>query len=525
MSNNTKASKPPALGQSAPQTSGYSEAAGSHSRRAFKGFNPNSTSPNEDINWNNFTMRQRARMLYMGAPIATSAINTNRTKVVGAGLVAKPTINHKRLGMTPEAAKLWAQHTEEEFSLWASKKQNCDSIAMNNFAGLQQIAVVSWLTSGDVFALVQREDPTRLNPYSLRMHLVEADRISTPSSTGIMLSGVTDGMNEQNKNDIFDGVEVDSKGKVVAYHVCNSYPIQQSYKRKPLEWTRVLAYGKETGLPNILHVMSAERPEQYRGVSYLAQAMEPILQMRRFTESTLMAALVQTYFTAWVTTDTDQSEIPFNEVGSDVVGKDGGPKREMDANENEYDMGPGTINHMADGEKITFGNPNIPTATFDEFCKSIAKLCGAALEIPQEILLKEFNSSYSAARAALLEAWEAFKVRRRWLVDDFCQPVYELWLSEAVARGRISAPGFFDDPAIREAWCKVRWMGPVQGQLDPLKEVNAAEKQVNNAFKTRSSVTLEMGGGDWHENVSEMAIENQMLADAQVETKEGGSTQ
>ena len=43
-----------------------------------------SGSPKEDIDANNYTLRQRARMLYMAAPIATSAIRTNRTNVVAS---------------------------------------------------------------------------------------------------------------------------------------------------------------------------------------------------------------------------------------------------------------------------------------------------------------------------------------------------------------------------------------------------------------------------------------------------------
>ena len=72
-----------------PKAKGYSEAGASLTRRATKGFIPNSGSPNEDINYNNATLRQRARMLYMASPAATSAINTNRTKVVGVGLSLK----------------------------------------------------------------------------------------------------------------------------------------------------------------------------------------------------------------------------------------------------------------------------------------------------------------------------------------------------------------------------------------------------------------------------------------------------
>ena len=500
----------------APMVKGYSEAGASETRRALKGFIANSGSPNEDINWNNFTLRQRGRMLYMASPVATSAINTNRTKVVGTGLTLKSSIDRELLGLSPEAAKAWQKLTEAEFSLWASKKENCDAIGVNNFEGLQQLALKSWLMSGDVFPLFKRYDPTPVNPYSLRIHLIEADRVSTPIKYGSAMTPsprFTDGVNNDNGNKIFDGVEVDKNGKIVAYHICTTYPNQ--LVTETAEWTRVEAYGKKTGLPNILHVMDSERPDQYRGITYLAQVIEPLLQLRRYTESELMAALVQSFFTAWIVTKTDPTEIPMNETGSgDVVGVPGEQPDEVSHSENEYEMGPGTVEHLEDGEDIKFGNPNIPTAGFDSFVKAICRLVGAALEIPYDVLLKEFNASYSASRAALLEAWEAFRMRRKWFVDDFCQPIYEVWLAEAVARGRIKAPGFFDDPRIRAAWCGARWIGPVQGQLDPSKEVKAAIMNVDRGFKTHEQITRELGGGDWEDNVEQLKLENEKLLEA-----------
>lgn len=498
-----------------PKAKGYSESGASTTRRALKGFLPSSGSPNEDINWNNLTLRQRGRMLYMSSPVATSAINTNRTKVIGVGLTLKSAINRELLGLDPEAAKAWRRHTEAEFALWADRKAHCDATGMNNFYGMQQLALISWLQSGDVFPLFKRYKPTPTNPYSLRIHLVEADRVRTPADRGGGIFGFTDGKNPDNSNRIFDGVEVDDSGMVVAYYVHNTYPWQAT--AEPDEWVRVEAYGEKTGLPNILHIMGSERCDQYRGVTYLAQVIEPMLQLRRYTESALMAALVQSFFTAWIVTKSDQSEIPLNEVGAGNIA--GVPSENPDIDNlsdsyNEYEMGPGTVTHLEDDEDIKFGSPTIPTTGFDAFVKTFCQLIGSALGIPYEVLLKEFNSSYSASRAALLEAWEEFKMRRKWFVDDFCQPVYEVWLAEAVARGRIKAPGFFDDPMIRAAWCCAQWIGPVQGQLDPLKEANAAVILTEHGFKTHEQVTREMGGGDWEANVEQLAIENKRLAEA-----------
>ena len=264
--------------------------------------------------------------------------------------------------------------------------------------------------------------------------------------------------------------------------------------------------------------MDSERPDQYRGVPYLAQVIEPLLQLRRYTESELMAALVQSFFTAWIETETDPSGTPFNEVGTgDIAGvptasPDGAGASNISDDPNEYEMGPGTVTHLAPGEKVNFGSPNIPTAGFETFVKTICRLVGSALELPYDVLIKEFNSSYSASRGALLEAWEAFKMRRSWFVNDFCQPIYELFMAEAVALGRINAPGFHTDPLLREAWCGARWIGPVQGSLDPKKEAEAALMLTNRAIKTNDQVTREMSGGDWEENVDQLARENELLA-------------
>ena len=160
--------------------------------------------------------------------------------------------------------------------------------------------------------------------------------------------------------------------------------------------------------------------------------------------------------------------------------------------------------------------PNIPTAGFDVFLNAFCRLVGAALGIPKEVLMKEYNSSYSASRAAILEAWKEFKMFREWFVTDFCQPIYETWLAEAVARGRIQAPGFFDDPLIREAWCGARWIGPVQGQIDPTRECEAAVIQITHGIKTHEQITREMGGGDWFENVAQLKRENDLLKEAGV---------
>ena len=163
---------------------------------------------------------------------------------------------------------------------------------------------------------------------------------------------------------------------------------------------------------------------------------------------------------------------------------------------------------------VKFGAPTHPNTGFDTFMRALCEQIGACLEEPADLLMMSFNSSYSASRAALLEAWKGFKMRREWLTDDFCRPVYEIWLTEAVARGRISAPGFLTDPLIRQAYLGSEWIGPAQGQLDPTKEVQAAVTAIDNGLSTRESEAVKLNGSEYIRNVDKLAVENEALRKA-----------
>ena len=495
---------------------GYSHAGASHTKKALKGFTVSSGSAAEDINANNYTLRQRSRILYMSAPIAAAALKRQRTNIVGAGLRLKSTIDRETLGMTQEQAEAWQKRVQAEFELWAQRKQACDATGVNNFYGMQQLVCLSWPMSGDVFAVVKRAEPTPLMPYSLRLHILEADRVRTPTDAisigggaGSLASGMTTGK-ASNGNTIYDGVEVDKNGAIVAYHIANTYPYQ--FDSTETKFVRVEAYGKNTGLPNVLHIMDSERPEQYRGVPYLAPVIEPLLQLRRYTEAEITAAVVQSFFTAFITTEQNGDSALPNEVGGNGI-----PEASRDPN--EYEMGAGTLNFLEPGEDVKFGAPTHPNAGFDVFTKALFQQIGACLECPADLLMMAFNSSYSASRAALLEAWKGFRMRRSWLADDFCRPVFELWLTEAVARGRISAPGFLTDPIIRQAYLHSEWIGPSQGQLDPTKEVQASVMAIENGLSTHEAEATKLNGSDFRSNVDRLAVENKQLKKAN-----GGNT-
>lgn len=459
-------------------SSGYAYHGGSYARKSLQGWSVTGRSADEDIVDNIETLRERSRDLYMGSPLATGAIKTVRTNVVGSGLALDAQVDAEFLGLSEDEAREWERNVEREFRLW-SEGVDCDAERRQTFYQLQSLVLQSALMSGDVFVylpIIKRAGSV----YDLRVGLIEADRVCDPL---VRPQGYATA-------NILGGVEVGPYGETVAYWVAKHHPkaFSRWHTQGMQEWTRVLAFGSTTGRRNVLHIMNdVERPAQRRGVPLLAPVIEALKQVSRYTDAELMAAVVSGMFTVFVRSNNPEEGLD-TMFGGDLL------TEKPEKSPIDYAMGNGAIVTLDEGESIETANPGRPNTAFDGFVVAICRQIGAALEIPYELLVKNFTASYSASRASLLEAWKMFRMRREWLIDQFCQPVYEEWLTEAVAKGRIKAPGFFEDPAIKAAWCGAEWYGDCQGQLDPLKEANAAKVRVEEGFSTREREAAELTG-------------------------------
>lgn len=255
--------------------SGYGNYGASHTKKSLLGWLYGGGSAKEDIQENLSTLRQRCRDLYMGVPLATGALKTCRTNVVGSGLRLKSQIDYEFLGMSEEEARDLESKIEREFALWADSPA-CDLERLDNFYELQQLAFLNWLMSGDVIATLPVTRRVNM-PYDLRICLIEADRLSNPGG-------------DTSDPHIVGGVETNDAGEVVAYHISKHHPL--SYDLTETGWTRVKAWGEKTGRRNVLHVMNRERIGQRRGVPFLAPVIEALKQLGRYTDAELVAAVV-----------------------------------------------------------------------------------------------------------------------------------------------------------------------------------------------------------------------------------------
>jgi len=302
-------------------------------------------------------------------------------------------------------------------------------------------------------------------------------------------------------------VEMDAYGAPVAYNLMRSHPGAIDRTQAGV-WDRYEAFGTKTKRRNVIHLFDKTRPGQTRGVPYLTPVIETIKQLDRYTEAEVMAAVVSAMLTVFIKTESDADVAPqFPQVGGNMTA--GGPLRPGLNAVDEVGLGNGAIVELGPGEDITSFLPNRPNAGYDMFVQSLLRQIGMALGLPFEVLIKHFTASYSASRAALLDAWRFFRNRRAWVADSFCQPVYEAWMDDAVSIGRISAPGYFTDPMRRMAFLQAIWVGEQPMQIDPVKEADAAGKRLDLNLSTLAQETMALNGGSWSDNLLQIKKERE----------------
>ena len=430
-------------------------------------------------------LRTLSRDAYRNQPLVKGGIDTIRYNVIGGGLVLQSQPNNEILGISEEEASNWAKDVEFKFSkMWADSK-NCDAERTKSFGELQSVALYSAMLSGDVCALLPYID--RGSTFSLSVQLIEADKLSNPNYRldTVKTAG---------------GITVGEYGEPQIYHFSKNHP---GAILKKNEWVDIPAFGEKSGRRNVIHLFEMTRPNSRRGVPILAPVLESLKVLSEYTTAELEAALISGLYTVFV--KTENGELPEPMMDNTTPNMD---------DPRNIELSPGLIVGLEKGESIDTANPGRPNQAFDGFIMSIIKQIGAALQVPYELLVKHFASSYSASRAALLEAWKAFKTRRQWFARNFCQPIYEEWLYEAVLTGVIKAPGFLEDEKIRTAYCVATWNGPTPGQLDPTKETEAALARVEAGFSTRTKEAAEMNGTDFEQNAITAKRENQLIAEA-----------
>jgi lambda family phage portal protein len=327
----------------------------------------------------------------------------------------------------------------------------CDLSRRHSWIDLQRLALRCLARDGEVLARKVR------TAAGLRVQIIEADLLDTEDNRRL-----------ENGNDIRFGVELDANRSPVAYHLLNRHP-------GDTEWSGS-APGVRTRVPadEIIHLFRCERPEQTRGVPWLAASMARLKMLDGYAEAELMAARTGAAKMGFFTKATP----------------DGWDGEVDDAGNLTMDASPGTIEELPAGVDFKAWDNNHPNSGYGDFVKSCLRGVATSLGISYNTLASDLEGvNYSSIRAGLLEEREVWRAIQRHLIEHLCEPIFEEWLTIELLSGRLGLPfekmWKFNAPEFRGR----RW-----AWVDPKKDIEAAIMAVEHRHRSLRDVIAENGG-------------------------------
>lgn len=446
-------------------------------------------------------IRLQARSALQDSPQARSFVERKTDAIASTGLRLEPTPDTDVLGMNKEQATLWGRDVAARFDLWATdKKQNRSGTI--SFAQAQWAYTFYKERDNDIFVrLYYTKDKQLQNP--LQFSFIDPNQIQGNESTST--SGI--------QHTIHNGIVQDARGRAIAYLVAvldaeNRYKVVEIPART------------KGGRLQMLHGFRAEYAGQTRGYSKLAPILQELRNYTDFTLSHIQQAVGQTRLMGFVkpSVDEDAQEIfPPDRVGGAgpaanlavvpgagaVVDHGLAAVTRLDLPEDTYtDPGPVFVQNLTKGSTIEFGKPNAPITTYPEFQEAFLESLSAVAGIPLEVVHMKFQNNFSASRATLLLFQRIVDIEREDMVTDFNAPIYKMWLSEEIAAGRVTAPGW-SDPVLQAAWLKATWRGAPVPDIDPAKLAKARRDNIDMGVTSVERESQQHSGRSAADNIAD----------------------
>ena len=464
-------------------------------------------SPRTDIDDAMPRLRARARDLFVSSTLNSATLQTRAAGAVGAGLRLDAQPDAQALALDAATADAYDRRIEAAWERWA-ERAGIDGRSLDEI--VQQVALAC-LMSGDVFVDVL------INGGSMRLDVIESDRVETPISLAA-------------DDRVIHGVHLNAAGRPIAYYVADAY----AYDAPQLvEYTRRRAFGGgyyDTGegvwvmpVGGVLHAhMPFERPGQRRGIPAASRVLIDSKTLDRYKTAEVDAAAVAanaamliTHPAEDMTADVDIAD----SFGPIDAGKDAG-KGCADVQHPGYVLKPGSVYHLEPGADVCSFKTDRPNTAFSAFCDAYdARIC-AAMGLPAEVVQRRYDSSYSASRAARLDADMTYRLDRARIVSQVLRPIYRAWLD--LNADRLALDGYYSDAARRFAWQRAEFLGESVPSIDPEKEVKAAIAAIDAGLSTRAREARLLNGMDTGTVIRVLATEEaQMRAAGLVKDQNG----
>lgn len=468
--------------------------------RSMAMWQPGSNSADVDLLPAKMQLDSRSRDALRNDAYVQGGADIHKDNIVGSlyALNSKPALRTLGKGFDEDWETEFQEEVEERFTLWAESPENwVDAARLNSFTELVRLAVGVHVAAGEALASVEwLRDFGR--PFQTAIQFIDTDRLSNPPSL------------LQDRNTV-GGITKNRYGAPQTYHVRMAHP--SDYRNLDNFRWRSVPIRKPWGRLQMIHIYEQQRPDQSRGIAAMVSALKEIRITKNFRDVVLQNAVVNATFAASI-----ESDLPSAEAFATLGGQDNPAESygqlaaaymsqiaEYSGGAKNLTLDGVRIPHLFPGTKLHLQPAGSGGPLGENFEASLLRYIAASLGVSYEQLSKDYSSTnYSSARAAMAETWKHMGTVKRVVADRFATTVYRLWLEEAVNRRLITS---LPAAALRDGWLyqdsqrldalsRCDWIGASRGQIDELKETQAAILRLRHGLST---LEIEAGrlGQDW----------------------------
>jgi lambda family phage portal protein len=431
----------------------------------------------------------------------------NNGQVVGAGRTQQNSIigQEYRLNSQPmfeylRLDEVWAEEfqieVEQTFSLYAESQMNwIDVSRMSSFTDMIRMALGCFFAGGEVAATANWMTRTD-RPFKTAMQMVNADRISNPNDT-------------ENTRSLRRGVRLGSEGDMLGVYLRRTHPNALFDWEDKFVWD-YWPLRKRWGRGNFLYLVNRQKPDQHRGVADMASVLKETRMAKKFHETALQNAIVQASYAAAI-----ESELPpdmaFESVGA-MEGVDPrtaaalsylGAIAEYSRGGRNLEIDGVKIPHLFPGTKLNLLPASSGTAGIGEALEaSLHRFIAQGLGVSYEEYTGDYSKvNYSSFRAAANRTLQNAMALKRGVADWTANWFFRNWLEEAITENHLETtrhltrknPEFFYERMNAEALCRCTWIGASRGQVEELKETQAAILRINSGLSTYEIESARLG--------------------------------
>lgn len=460
-------------------------------------------------------MHQSLRLRAYEADLKTDVVKIITGKffkwVIGTGLNLHAEPNQVVLqseGITDNLEQ-FRKFAEERFEVYAKSKYSDFSKQTNLHARAKEAFRTAFL-GGDALIICRVENK------NLNVQVIDGQEVVNPAEDHFYKDAESRGCY------IEQGIEMNERGEHVAYFV-------RFRRLKEITIERIPTKGESSG-KNFAWMLygTKHRINHHRGIPQIASILEKVSKLDRYTEASVAGAEER----AKIVYSVEHNQ---NSTGENPIVD--AMKRNFTDHVGEEITDPYQIAEtVTKNIKLTTNKQafNMPIGSklialesnqelhYEPFFKGVfVQLC-AAIDIPPEVALQQYNSNYSASRAAI-NGWQYIvEVYRDDFTQSFYGPIYSLWLELEILKGKIAAPGYLkaldkDNFMALEAYTSSRFTGANMPHIDPLKEVKAVREMLGNpALGIPPIISLDQAAellnqGNWSENLTKYLEELKSL--------------